>query len=571
MIEQYDLVIAGGGVAGLMLALQRLAKDPQQRIAVVEKQASPVPIAAHKVGESGVEVSAHYQLEVIGLRDHVREKQLPKHGLRFWLGDNDRDFAERLEFGPRQFPVVPSIHVDRGVLENHLRERVVAEGGVLFDGYSVTEIVLGTGEQPHRTAIRGRGQSDERTLESRWLVDAMGRRRFLQTQLGLDAPSHHPTSTSWWRVKGILDVAMLRHGEREDVWSQQADDWRWMSTNHLMGHGYWVWIIPLGSDYTSVGIVADERVHPVREYATEEKARAWLRKHEPALAQLIEPDQFVDFLVLKNFSHWSKQVFSTERWACVGDAGIFADPLYSPGGDFIAFANTIVSQMIDLDRRGALTEQIVDDYNRFMLEDLGIPTLEFYRDNYPLMGTARVWIPKANWDTCYYWSLPASLFFKGHLDHESILRFRPIVERGRLLNHRVQKMFRDWSVLYVQRGLNRGATGFVPYSGFPLFRDLHRALAMPAEREQTFAQMEKRLLDLERFAYAAFEVAVEDCLPDSRAALAGVTHVDACGVSLTPTSWQDDGLFMGSLPLDAEFDAIRRDLRKHLLTSASPR
>ncbi len=37
---------------------------------------------------------------------------------------------------------------------------------------------------------------------------------------------------------------------------------RWLSTNHLCGPGYWVWLIPLASGSHSVGIVADEKHAP---------------------------------------------------------------------------------------------------------------------------------------------------------------------------------------------------------------------------------------------------------------------------------------------------------------------
>ncbi len=60
-----------------------------------------------------------------------------------------------------------------------------------------------------------------------------------------------------------------RRASRVDDWSDDPT-WqarvptgeRWMSTNHLMGKGYWVWLIPLGSGSTSIGIVADDDLHP---------------------------------------------------------------------------------------------------------------------------------------------------------------------------------------------------------------------------------------------------------------------------------------------------------------------
>ena len=46
---------------------------------------------------------------------------------------------------------------------------------------------------------------------------------------------------------------------------------RWHSTNHLMGRGYWFWLIPLGNGSTSLGIVADATIH---DWHTDEPLRA---------------------------------------------------------------------------------------------------------------------------------------------------------------------------------------------------------------------------------------------------------------------------------------------------------
>src|SRR6185312_9208429 len=103
--DQYDVAILGGGIAGLTLALQIKKTRPATRILVVEKQEHPVPEAAHKVGESTVEIQAHYLRDVLGLQEHLQTQQLPKFGLRmfFSAGDN-QDIARRVELGHSVLP-----------------------------------------------------------------------------------------------------------------------------------------------------------------------------------------------------------------------------------------------------------------------------------------------------------------------------------------------------------------------------------------------------------------------------------------------------------------------------------
>ena len=60
-----------------------------------------------------------------------------------------------------------------------------------------------------------------------------------------------------------LRFGVMCSGTTFPAWQARCEPQaRWLSTNHLVGAGYWVWLIPLGSGATSVGIVTDETIHP---------------------------------------------------------------------------------------------------------------------------------------------------------------------------------------------------------------------------------------------------------------------------------------------------------------------
>ena len=84
-MQRYDAVITGGGLAGLTLARQLHLEAPDLRVLVVEKRHHPVREAAFKVGESRVEIGAHYFQKVLGLEPHLRADQLEKLGLRYFF------------------------------------------------------------------------------------------------------------------------------------------------------------------------------------------------------------------------------------------------------------------------------------------------------------------------------------------------------------------------------------------------------------------------------------------------------------------------------------------------------
>jgi len=530
---EYDVVICGGGLAGLTLALQLSREAPDTRVAIVERQQRPLPVAAHKVGESAVEIASEYLLNVLGLDSYIRDRHLPKFGLRFWLGRHGLPLRRRVEYGPRDFPLVPSLHLDRGILEQDLRDMTVDAGTALMEGRVVDRIELGKDGARHRITVRDLSTGDVSTLSSRWVVDATGRRRLLQCQLGLSTDAAHHCSAAWWRVKGIYDVARLLGADAATT-DRRGDVERWLSTNHLMGRGYWVWLIPLPSEHMSIGIVSDEHIHPISGYNSSERAMGWLRATEPDLASFLEGSEVEDFYALKNFSYWSKQVFSVERWACVGDAGVFSDPLYSPGSDFTAFTNTLTTRLILDDGAGRLDPETVSVYNRLVLSDVGENTLALYRQNYATFGSTRVTIAKTHWDTCYYWAFPGALFFNGHFDREVLKRYSRIAQRFLTLNGNMQRLFREWA----DRAGNDGPEerAYIAYSGMPFFRSLQAELAKRKSPDDMLAVMHANLNRFESWAIVMTRHVVAECMPEYASRIAAAS-IDPYHASLDPASW----------------------------------
>jgi hypothetical protein len=277
-----------------------------------------------------------------------------------------------------------------------------ARGVDLRCGARVTSIELGEELDGHTVGFAQGGAAD--TARGRWLVDASGRASLLKRKLGLELPVDHAIHAVWFRVPYEIDI---------DDWCADAE-WlgrlsrgkRKLSTNHMMGTGYWVWIIPLSTGATSIGIVADPEFHPSSGYDTPAKAFAWLEEHEPLVARSLRgwQDSLLDFCVRKNYSTHVERVFSPDRWAIVGDAGSFLDPLYSPGTDFVGLANTFVTALVLKDLEGAPIGTSVDVYNRIYLS-LFETWLPVYRHQYRAMGNDRVMATKVLWDFGLYWAV----------------------------------------------------------------------------------------------------------------------------------------------------------------------
>jgi flavin-dependent dehydrogenase len=438
----FDVAILGGGLAGGCLARQLHQEAPHLKVLVVEKRAHPVPEAAFKVGESSVEIGAHYFQKRLGLEPHLRAEQLEKLGLRYFFSNGDNlDITQRVELGPPRFPPVPSFQLDRGRFENMLLRTNAALGVTVLDGWRVQSIELDA-RTVHRVCLAG----PERTREiaARWVVDASGRAGLLKRQLGLVRPSTHGANAAWWRVNSRVKI---------DDWSDDSawrarvsSGLRWQSTVHLMGTGYWVWLIPLGSGSHSFGIVADADLHPFVRINRFERALDWLREFEPQCAAVMEANasQLEDFLALQHFAHGCARVVSGDRWALIGEAGVFTDPFYSPGSDFIAMGNDYATDLIVRESQGEDILARADAFNTTYLR-LFEAFIRLYDGQYPIMGSAQVMTAKVSWDNACYWAVTALLFFKRRLRQPGFMAsIDPLMRRFFILHARMQQFFIAW-------------------------------------------------------------------------------------------------------------------------------
>ncbi len=443
--EKYDVIIVGGGLAGLTLALQLKQAKSEISILVLEKRSANAPAATHKVGESLSELGASYLREVLNLKEYLTRHQLPKFGFRFFFSpEHSGDITRRVEVGSKISNPYPSHQVDRGLIENELVSRLIDCKVNLVLGARVTNVELS--KTGHKLSFEKDNKQSH--TQGTWIVDSTGRSSFLKRKLSLEKEMDHNINAAWFRLNAVIDI---------DDWS---DNLQWrnfvepgrrrLATNHLMGEGYWVWIIPLISGKTSIGIVADPEYHPFDGYNTFEKAMKWLEMHEPLAAQMLNghTKNIMDFKVMKHFAYDTKQFYSTDKWALTGEAGAFMDPFYSPGIDFIALGNSWITDLIVRDVTGentALRTMIYDLAHKELLNGW----INLYKNMYGIFGKTQIMMMKIIWDWASYWSIPNVLFMnKGYTDIDILKQYSSastnIGRRFSKLNECMQELFRAW-------------------------------------------------------------------------------------------------------------------------------
>jgi flavin-dependent dehydrogenase len=534
----YDLIICGGGLAGLCLAYQLSLSKNNFSVLVLERLERPLPDAAFKVGESTIEPGAYYYSKTLGLEDYLMNEQLEKLGLRYFYRSESGDFASRPEYGVARFLPAKSFQLDRGKLENYLRGLVEASGTELKEGIKVEDIHINQGDEPHTVVYR----EGDRLVEARarWVVDALGRRRLLQRKFNLEKDSPGQFNSSWWRVRGKLDINSFVPKDN-DRWHSRVVDDRWHSTNHLCGPGYWVWLIPLAPDNTSVGIVTSEELQPFSEYNTYEKSLEWLRRNEPLVADALKDFELLDFKVLKNYSYTSKQAFSIDRWSCVGEAAVFADPYYSVGSNMIAYANGFTQKMMELDRDGELTQEYVDHCNRYFLTLNDALTDTIHR-GYPYLFNAPVAALKTIWDYYIGWGTSdPQLYHKVCLDMKLSKVISGLTSHIVFVQARMMRLLEDWG----QRESNY-TFEFVDYIvDQPTLVDLHvRNLHTEnSDVRQLISTIREAVDRIEELAHVIFFLAIRDQYPEKMPLFKDSHWINTAAISLHPDQWEADGLF----------------------------
>lgn len=378
----WDVIVLGGALSGASTALLLRRADPNLRVLVLEKSSR----FTRRVGEATVEISAYFLGRVLGLTRHLNESHLVKQGMRFWFSNPETlTMAECGEIGGKYQVRLPAYQLDRAVLDEEVLRLAALEGAEVRRETRGTRVVLKRGGLQR---VEFQDTAGDHTAECRWVVDATGFAAMLSRQEGwYRANAEHPTSSVWARWRGVKDLDGRELAVKFPEWAAASYGLRSTATNHLMGPGWWAWIIPLKGGDVSVGVVYDQRrVKLPTEGSLNQRLKGFLCAH-PVGAELLASAECIegDTHARSNLSYSSDHYFG-DGYALVGDAGAFLDPLYSPGMDWLSFSVSTAVALILKERGGeaidALASRADQDFHRSY--DRWFSAV--YREKYEYMG-----------------------------------------------------------------------------------------------------------------------------------------------------------------------------------------
>jgi flavin-dependent dehydrogenase len=423
----YDVLIMGGGWAGNCQARHLVLNIPGIRVGLIEPRSDAQVIEDRKLGESTVEIAALHLCKELGLHDYLIENHPPKYGLNFhWARDvaSTATLDDYYSIWTNRSPTIAAFQIHRGKLERDLL-RMNADAGVDVLRERVTDFELTAGDALHRVVLKSDAGGGTREVFARHLIDAAGRKFLIgkRTDNILRGPEHHyglTNGASWVRVRGV-DRRRFHSGY--DPFNAASS--HYYATNHFMGHGHWIWMIPidLDTDEISIGVMHHHQEIPASTINTQDKLYAFFRANHRILYDLLQTGELVDFHYFGRPGHSCRRLFSPDNWYVIGDAAYIFDAFYSLGTSGIAFQVESVTEIIRAKLAGSPDAEdkraAYDEFNRFFMNNM----VHTYRDHHRQLGHASVMSWRIFYEYMHWYNGLVPIYVgKWHLDPRFIRR-----------------------------------------------------------------------------------------------------------------------------------------------------
>jgi len=304
MKTDVDVLIIGAGPAGSSAAA--LLHKEGFRLLIVEKEQFPRFV----IGESLLPHCMDLLKEAELLPKVDEQGFMHKNGAVFFRNRQtcNFDFSAQFTAGWQYTYQVP-----RGDFDKTLADAVAERGVEILYGHGVTNVTF---EPTHAAVTLAQPDGSSRAVTARFVLDCSGYGRVLPRLLKLEMPSRFPPRE-----------ALLAHvtGDHRPEGREEGKIWACVHPE-----GAWIWIIPFSNGRTSVGVVSEPGFFARYPADPEEQLRAILASDPSAGPRLKDMKIVFGPRRISGYACSVKQLFG-ERFALVGNATEFLDPIFSSG------------------------------------------------------------------------------------------------------------------------------------------------------------------------------------------------------------------------------------------------
>jgi tetracycline 7-halogenase / FADH2 O2-dependent halogenase len=341
--ESADVVIAGGGFAGCLMALvlQRLGRG----VVVLERGSHP----RFAIGESSTPL-CNLALEGIA-REYDLPRLLPltkygrwqrgyptlacglKRGFTFAKHEENQTFIPRPDHANEMLVAASpnddegDTHWFRASFDHFIAEEARAAGIQIFERTEIVDI-----QRDEHWTVRAQREGEPVEVHAPFILDAAGPAGLLGKALGIDSRPCGVRTNAWSvfsHFEGVglwADVLTEAGGSLADH-PYACDD---AALHHILADG-WIWVLRFNNGITSAGAMLDySRRSPNASLSPEQEWQAILARYPSVARQFTAARPVRPFARTGRLQRRTPQAAS-DGWAMLAHAAYFLDPLFSGG------------------------------------------------------------------------------------------------------------------------------------------------------------------------------------------------------------------------------------------------
>jgi flavin-dependent dehydrogenase len=322
--EKFDVVIIGAGPSGAIAASILVQKG--WRVLVIEREIFP----RFSIGESLLPQCMAF-LEEADMLDAVQSqaKELGfqyKNGAAFYRnGEHSNfDFSKKFSAGAGT-----TFQVKRANFDKVLADRAKEIGADIRYKHEVTAVDF----NDNTAIVSVKNEQESLQFEAKFILDASGYGRVLPKLLSLELPST------------LSDRRAVFCHLEDGIIDERYDRDKILISVHPKMNDVWYWLIPFSDGTVSFGVVGDVKYFDHSK--TDEAILDDFLSQEPYLANLLkQAKKITPVRSLQGYSSDVTRLYG-ERFALLGNAGEFLDPVFSSGVTIAMYSSSLAANLLD--------------------------------------------------------------------------------------------------------------------------------------------------------------------------------------------------------------------------------